>query len=150
MLIIYWDWSLLAELEDRLFGLVFNSPLHKNTDGAFKCPDCSHVLMICSQDLVWIFFQFSQNRTSSGKQQMEGREGIQVFNPFFLFLFSEQMLLRWSSYRATNPTKNWVKKYIQTYVDTWYMVNQAGYSHLLLTWISSSHIMERTGFLGLL
>ena len=57
---ICWDWSLLAELEDRVFGLVFNSLLHTNTDGAFKCPDCSHVLMICSQDLVWIFLVQSE------------------------------------------------------------------------------------------
>lgn len=150
MLTIYWDWNLHAELEDRLFGLVFNSPLHKYTDGAFKCPDCSHVLMICSQDLVWIFF--SSVRTGlhlESSRWKEGRE-IQVFNTFFLFFFSEQMLLRWSSYRATNPTKNWIKKYIQTYVDTWYMVNQAGYTHLLVTWISPLNIMELTGFLELL
>lgn len=147
MLTVYWDWSLLDELEDRLFGLVFNSPLHKNTDGTFKCPDCSHVLMICSQDLVWIFF--SSVRTGLHLESSRWKEG-RGSKFLILFLFSEQMLLRWSSYRASNPTKNWVKKYIQTYVDTWYMVNQAGHSHLLLTWISPSHMMEMTGFLGLL
>lgn len=150
MLTIYWGWSLLAELEDRLFGLVSNSPHHKNTDGAFKCPDCSHVLMICSQDLVWIFF--SSVRTGlhlESSRWKEGR-GSKFLILFLFFFFSEQILLRWSSYRTTNPTKNWVKKYIQTYVDSWYMVNQAGYSHLQQTWISPSCIMEMTGFLGLL